>query len=183
MQRSSCFWFWATLALQILTIGPKTTSLPTSRILALPQREVKEPRQGAGVLEPQPCRLPSCLWFPDTQAIVNASSSPAPWSSAHPDVDSSKKPKTTRLKLTNNVQVPFREQLSTPKRESQHSGPTASRGDPPRAHLRIRRSRPVRHLSVADRGRPRPASHPGGPTQGSQGAKEMGYWVRKWANV
>ena len=156
MQRSYCFWFWATLALQVLIIGPKTISLPTPRVLALPQREVKEPRQGAGVLEPQPCRLPSCLWFPATQAIVNASSSPDPWSSAHPDADSSKKPKTTCLKLTNDVQVPFRERLSTPKRESQHSGPTATRGHPPRAHLHISRSRPVRHPSVADRGRPWP---------------------------
>lgn len=60
MQRSSRFrLIWATLALQVLTISPKTTSLPTSRVLALPLREVKEPRQGAGDLEPQPCRLPS----------------------------------------------------------------------------------------------------------------------------
>lgn len=96
-----------------------------------------------------------CLWFPDTQEIVNSWSSPAPWSSYHPKADSSKRPKTTRPKLRSDVQVPFRERLSTPKRESQHSGPHNQWGDPHCAHLRIRRSRPVRHLSVANRGRPR----------------------------
>lgn len=74
-----------------------------------------------------------CLWFQATQAMVNSSSPPAPLSSAHPDADSLKRPKTTRPKLTSDVQVPFRERLSTRKRESRHSGPTASGEPSPRA--------------------------------------------------
>ncbi|CAI9166447.1 unnamed protein product [Rangifer tarandus platyrhynchus] len=116
---------------------------------------------------------PLGLWFQATQAMVNSSSPPAPWSSAHPDADSLKRPKTTRPKLTSDVQIPFRERPSTRKRESQHSGPKPA-ADPRRAPLRMRRTGPVRTWASPREGARGPAAVP----EVLPGlAKEPGAWT------
>lgn len=154
----------AMLASQALTIGPQTASLPTSRALASPRREV---RQGAGSRSAA-LSAPLGLWFQATQAMVNFSSPPAPWLSAHPDADSLKRPKTTRPKLTSDVQVPFRER-SAPANEK--AGAQAPQPGGTRAvRMRMRRTGPC----AADRGRPRACKRSGGPPRGLQGA---GAWT------
>lgn len=155
-------------------ISSKTTSLPTPP--ALPLREVKEPRQGAGDLEPSALSASLCLWFPATQEIVNSWSSPQFLGLA--TIQKPIPQRGPRLHVRNS-EVMSKSHLGNgsapPNVKARHLCPHSQWG--PAIPATRRKAGPCATWASPTEGARGPTSCPGGPFQGSQGAREMDYWI------
>lgn len=121
-------------ASRVLAVGLRATSLPNP-FPAFPP----EGSQGPRVPRIWPLPASRCLWFqPPGQFLILKV--PSPWlrpfsleCSPAPNADSLKRPRTTPLKLTGDIQVPLRERLSTPKCGANTSGQACSQRPTPGA--------------------------------------------------
>ena len=142
-----------------------------------------QPRQGAGGLEPQPCRLPSASGSQTPRKLLTLEvllplgratiQKPIPQRGPRLHVRNSEVMSKSHL---GNGSAPPNVKASTQARTTSggtltvHTCASAGAG-------------PCATWASPTEGVRGPTSCPGGPSQGSQGAREMDYWIRKWTNV